>query len=58
MARVATNSTRMNFYIPKKLITIMKRFAKRRGINASEVVRTALREYLVRELENEKKETN
>jgi len=48
----------MNFYIPKKLITIMKRFAKRRGINASEVVRTALREYLVRELENEKKETN
>jgi hypothetical protein len=54
VARQKTNSKRIQTYLPVRLITVATRLAKRRGLTTSEIMRTALSEYLKRELEEEK----
>ena len=51
MARGKTDSTRTNIYLPNRLIHVAKSLATQRGVTFSEIVRTAIREYLLRELD-------
>ena len=55
MGRESTKSTRVNLYMPDKLWKIVRQLAKRRGQTYSELVRTAVIEYIKRELATEKK---
>jgi metal-responsive CopG/Arc/MetJ family transcriptional regulator len=52
-----SETTRINVFMPTKLYEGTKRLATMRGTNASEIFRTALREYIVDQLRKEK-ETN
>lgn len=54
MARPNNDVERINAYVPRRIMTIMRALAKRRGTTYSELVRTALREYAVREGKQEK----
>lgn len=50
MARIKTDSTRTNFYLPNNLITVGKQLAAQSGITFSELVRTAIKVYIVNEV--------
>jgi len=54
VARPNNDVERINAYVPRRIMTIMRALAKRRGTTYSELVRTALREYAVREAKQEK----
>ncbi len=54
MARPKTDSVRVNIYIPKKILTVMKNMANRRGMTYSEIARAAIIKHLREELEYEK----
>ncbi len=55
MARPKTDSVRVNIYIPKKILGVMKNMAQRKGMTYSEITRTAIIKHLREELEREKK---
>jgi post-segregation antitoxin (ccd killing protein) len=48
--REATDSTRINLYVPNRLLGAARRLAKYQGITLSELVRTALVAYIRSEL--------
>jgi hypothetical protein len=54
MARGKTDSSRINMYLPNRPVAIAKALATRRGISFSELMRTALVEYLRKEIPREK----
>jgi|TARA_R110002074_G_scaffold104230_6_gene225043 hypothetical protein len=54
MARPKRDLTRMNFYVQDGIVKGLKVLADKRGTTSSEIVRAALREYVLRELQNEK----
>ena len=54
MARPKRDLTRMNFYVQDSIVKGLKVLADKRGTTSSEIVRAALREYVLRELQNEK----
>lgn len=49
MAREPTK-TRVNFYVDDNVLEATKRIAKHRGVAYSEVIRIALREWLVQQI--------
>lgn len=53
MPRLKLHASRQNYYMPNRLVAVLRRFAERRGIAMSEVVRQAVTEYLQRELSQE-----
>ncbi len=54
MARPKTDSVRVNIYIPRKILAVMKNMAERRGMTYSEITRAAIIKHLREELEREK----
>jgi len=54
MARPNTDSERINAYIPRRVMKVMRALAKRRGTTYSELIRTAVREFAIREAKVEK----
>lgn len=54
MARQKNDVERINAYIPIKTMDALRALAKRRGTTYSELLRTAAREYAVREVKVEK----
>lgn len=46
MARTKTDTVRVNSYIPTKLLHAAKALARQRGISYSEIMRSALLEYV------------
>jgi len=55
MPRNKTDSVRVNTYMPRRLLLVTQRFAELHGLSYSEVMRTALAEYIRREVDREKK---
>ncbi len=55
MPRPPTNSTRTNLYLPDKLTDAYRKIAQKRGISFSELVRTAMFEYLQAQIAKSKK---
>ena len=49
MPRPATNSTRINFYIPDKVHSALRIIANRRATSVSELIRNACQTYAVQE---------
>ena len=54
MARPKNDVERINAYIPVKVMAAVRKLARRRGTTYSELIRTAVREYAVREAKVEK----
>ena len=54
MAKTPTDKTRINVYLPTTLLVAARVIAKRRGSTYSEIIRTALKEYVTAELRKEK----
>lgn len=56
MPRRKSDSTRINYYQPNSVLKVIKYLAKKRGRTVSDLLRTAVHEYAVREykLEQEK----
>ena len=48
------DTTRINLHLPNKLLAAAKALCASRGTSLTEVTRTALREYLIRELKLER----
>ena len=46
--------SRINFILPDNMLAACKTLAARRGTSYSEIIRVALRQYLVEELKREK----
>lgn len=53
MARPNTDSERVNIYIPRRVMKVLRALAKRRGTTYSELVRTATREFVIAEAKKE-----
>jgi len=54
MPRTKTNLVKHNMYLDPQVVTALRWVAKQRGTNLSELVRQALREYAVSQLNMEK----
>lgn len=54
MARPNTDSERINVYVPRKVMRVIRALAKRRQMPYSEVLRTAIRLYVIDEAKKEK----
>lgn len=56
MPRPKSDSTRINYYESNDVLSVIRHLANRRGHTISELLRTAVREYAIREykLEQEK----
>ena len=50
MPRPKTDSKRINVYLPNRLVNAAKALAQRQGRSFSELTRTALKDYIIKEL--------
>lgn len=53
MPRNKSDTERVNTYMPRRLMAAARKLATLRGISYSEMMRTALTEYIQREIERE-----
>ena len=58
MPRPKTDSVRVNIYLPSQFLTALKRLAAKQSTSYSELVRTAVKEYLIRERDRLKAQQN
>ena len=49
MPRPKTDSKRINVYLPNRLVNAAKALAQRQGRSFSELTRTALKDYIIKE---------
>ena len=56
MARPNTDSERVNVYIPRRIMKVLRVLAQRRGTTYSEMIRQASREFAIREANKENEE--
>lgn len=55
MPRPSIDAERVNFYAPIKGMKILRALAKKRSTTYSELIRTAIREYIIREAKKSRK---
>ncbi len=54
MAKPKKDCTRVNIYLPDKVLKVMRNMAARRGVSYSELARNGIVAYLREELERER----
>ena len=56
MARPNNDVERVNAYLPRNAMSIMRILAKQRGTTYSDLIRIAVREFIIRETKQEQKQ--